>query len=60
MGIEKINKEVTEVFDYEDLFLCEPGLYLYNKARDIQASDSVILMNGKDMRLKAMGYVRVN
>jgi len=56
LGIEKINKEVTEVFDYEDLFSVSLDAIFYNKARDIQASDSVILMNGKDtMSLEGNG-----
>lgn len=56
LAIEKFNSEVTAVYDYEDLFSVSLDAIFYNEVMDIEATDNIFLMNGKDtMRLEGNG-----
>ena len=48
LGIDKFNKDVTNVYDYDDLFSASLDAIFYNKKMAIEASDNIFLMNGAD------------
>lgn len=58
LGIEKFNKDITTVYDYDDLFSASLDGILFNEKMAIEASDGIILMNGADgMILEGNGII---
>lgn len=48
LGIDEFDKDITTVYDYDDLFSASLDGILFNEKMTIQASDGIFLMNGAD------------
>lgn len=58
LGVEDFNKDVTKVYDFDDLFSASLDGILFNEKMAIEASDGIILMNGADaMILEGNGII---
>ena len=58
LGVEKFNKDITTVYDFDDLFSASLDGILFNEKMAIEASDGIILMNGADaMILEGNGII---
>lgn len=58
LGIDKYQDEVTQVYNYEDLFSVSLDGVLFNERMIVGATDNIFLMNGQsEMQLRRNGII---